>query len=230
MTENSYTSARKDAIRAAAALGAGYLAYKGYKKMSSWDADGCVEYAVGIACLPSIVGTAALFAPYYIFWRARVYGRAERRLAALEPTLEELSRQLIVRKQELEDLAVKSHEIEEQLEPLQKKWNKEWTQACQEAAYFLMVLENESRKLARQRSDLLKDSSSYDRTVLVEILKRSDLQAQLLQERGKELAETYRVSPADSLFLFDEFVSQHQVPLSISFFLMFIPVIILFFV
>lgn len=228
MSENSYKSARKDVIRAAAVIGTGYLAYKGYKKLSSSSREGgCWEVALGIICLPSIIATLLLFLPYFVFWRIRAHRKAESRLANLEPKLEEASRNLLSRKRLLESLPISEDEIRAQLKPIEKERQHLWERACREASLHIGALEKWHAQLSRYRADLLSNPISLSGDELSHKLILSEEKMANLTDQVNQLVEIYQVQPPSGFFLFDEFLDQHIIPLAITFVVLFIPSLML---
>lgn len=224
MTENSYQSARRDAVRAAAALGAGYLAYKGYRKLSNgdWDLSGCMEVGLFVVCLPALVATGILFLPYYLYWRFRILNQALQKLEELERKLETASKGLVLRESELERLPVEKHEVEHQLKPLRKEWAKLWERSCLQASLALAALKKEYERTSRHRQALLSKSHSYSKVQLAAKLRRAEENMTSLKAQRDEIGEVYKAQPAEGVFLLDEFFEEHETYLGVSFALLFV--------
>jgi len=232
MTENSYQSARKDAVRAAAVLGAGYLAYKGYKKLSNgdWDLEGCMEVGLFLVCLPALVATGILFLPYYLYWRFRIPTQALRKLKEVEVDLETATNSLGIRESELRQLPVETREIELQLEPLRKELAKRWRRTCLQASLALAALGEEHEHLERHRQTLLSKSGSYSKVQLAAKLRRAEEKMKSLNAQRDEISEVYEAQPAKGVFLLDEFFEQHKTYLGVSFALLFVSSILISYV
>ncbi len=204
MARNSYQSFRRDALIA----GAGYLAYKGYKKLDNMSDRELLALCLAMllmTALPAFLIVAVLAIPFYVLWRCRVFSLADKKLDTYEGRLSCVQTERDALVERMSRLPLTEEEKVKRLMKIDKGQKKVKLRILANARLLATRLEWRRRKVLRKREKLIRTVGVMSAADATASLERTAKESSEIQEALGEFKSRYNADPLKGWLFVENF-------------------------